>query len=88
MDDHTCMVEVARFFMNLPRMKAAASAYHVVRVRRECWKLERIVAGKGTPQDLDLLKNPSETITDTALRTGKMRGTACHEYAEILQRRI
>ncbi len=89
MDDHTCMVEVARFFMNFTQNESwPASAYHVVRVRRECWKLERIVAGKGTPQDLDLLEELSETITDTALRTGKMRGTACHEYAEILQRRI
>ncbi len=29
--------------------------------------LERIVAGKGTLQDLDLLEELSETITDTAL---------------------
>ena len=36
MDENTCLVEVARFFMNLHRTRAAANAFHVVREPSGC----------------------------------------------------
>ena len=68
MDDHTCMVEVARFFMNFTQNESCGKCVPCREgTKRMLEILERIVAGKGTLQDLDLLEELSETITDTAL---------------------
>lgn len=68
MDEDTCMVEVARFFMNFTQNESCGKCVPC----REGTKimlniLDKIVAGKGTVEDLALLEELADTITDTAL---------------------
>lgn len=68
MDEDTCMVEVARFFMNFTQNESCGKCVPC----REGTKimlniLEKIVAGKGTVEDLDLLEELADTIANTAL---------------------
>ncbi|MEG2199851.1 MAG: NADH-ubiquinone oxidoreductase-F iron-sulfur binding region domain-containing protein [Anaerovorax sp.] len=68
MDDDTCMVEVARFFMNFTQNESCGKCVPCREgTRRMLEILERIVAGKGVLSDLDLLEELAETITATAL---------------------
>ncbi len=68
MDDHTCMVEVARFFMNFTQNESCGKCVPCREgTKRMLEILERIVGGKGIMEDLDLLDELSQTITDTAL---------------------
>lgn len=68
MDDKTCMVEVARFFMNFTQNESCGKCVPCREgTKRMLEILERIVAGKGTREDLDLLDELASTITDTAL---------------------
>ncbi|WMM23977.1 NADH-quinone oxidoreductase subunit NuoF [Tissierella sp. MB52-C2] len=68
MDEDTCMVEVARFFMNFTQNESCGKCVPC----REGTKimlniLEKIVSGQGTVEDLDLLEELADTITNTAL---------------------
>lgn len=68
MDDHTCMVEVARFFMNFTQNESCGKCVPCREgTKRMLEILERIVAGNGTLEDLDLLDELAHMITDTAL---------------------
>ena len=68
MDDNTCMVEVARFFMNFTQNESCGKCVPCREgTKRMLEILERIVKGNGTLEDLDLLEELAETITDTAL---------------------
>lgn len=68
MDENTCMVEVARFFMNFTQNESCGKCVPCREgTKRMLEILERIVAGKGTREDLDLLDELASTITDTAL---------------------
>ena len=68
MDEDTCMVEVARFFMNFTQNESCGKCVPCREgTKRMLQILERIVAGNGTLEDLDLLQELAETITDTAL---------------------
>ena len=68
MDDHTCMVEVARFFMNFTQNESCGKCVPCREgTKRMLEILERIVGGKGCLEDLDLLEELAATITDTAL---------------------
>lgn len=68
MDDHTCMVEVARFFMNFTQNESCGKCVPCREgTKRMLEILERIVAGNGKLEDLDLLEELANTITDTAL---------------------
>ena len=68
MDSNTCMVEVARFFMNFTQNESCGKCVPCREgTKRMLEILERIVAGHGTLEDLDLLEELSTTITDTAL---------------------
>ena len=68
MDDKTCMVEVAGFFMNFTQNESCGKCVPCREgTKRMLEILERIVAGKGTREDLDLLDELASTITDTAL---------------------
>ena len=68
MDEDTCMVEVARFFMNFTRNESCGKCTPCREgTKRMLETLERIIANEGTMEDLDLLKALSDTITDTAL---------------------
>jgi len=68
MDENTCMVEVARFFMNFTQNESCGKCVPCREgTKRMLETLERIVAGNGKPEDLDLLQELGEAITDTAL---------------------
>ncbi len=68
MDENTCMVEVARFFMNFTQNESCGKCVPCREgTRRMLEILERIVAGEGEDGDIELLLELSETITATAL---------------------
>lgn len=68
MDSNTCMVEVARFFMNFTQNESCGKCVPCREgTKRMLEILERIVAGNGTLEDLDLLEELAQMITDTAL---------------------
>lgn len=68
MDTNTCMVEVARFFMNFTQNESCGKCVPCREgTKRMLEILERIVAGNGTLEDLDLLDELAQTITETAL---------------------
>ena len=68
MDEDTCMVEVARFFMHFTQNESCGKCVPCREgTRRMLEILEKIVANEGTPEDLDLLEELSTTITETAL---------------------
>jgi NADH-quinone oxidoreductase subunit F len=68
MDDSTCMVEVARFFMNFTQNESCGKCVPCREgTKRMLEILERIVAGNGEPEDIDLLLDLADTISATAL---------------------
>ena len=68
MDEDTCMVEVARFFMNFTRNESCGKGTPCREgTKRMLETLERIIANEGSREDLELLEALSDTITDTAL---------------------
>ena len=68
MDDNTCMVEVARFFMNFTQNESCGKCVPCREgTKRMLEILERIVAGNGKAEDLELLEDLATTITETAL---------------------
>ncbi len=68
MDDKTCMVEVARFFMNFTQHESCGKCVPC-REGTKCMLeiLNRIVEGKGEDGDIELLKELGETISSMAL---------------------
>ncbi|MFT8888287.1 MAG: NADH-quinone oxidoreductase subunit NuoF [Ethanoligenens sp.] len=68
MDEDTCMVEVARFFMNFTQNESCGKCVPCREgTRRMLEILNRIVEGKGEMQDLDMLEELADTISNTAL---------------------
>lgn len=68
MDEHTCMVEVARFFMNFTQNESCGKCVPCREgTKRMLEILERIVAGEGEIDDLDRLLELADTISSTAL---------------------
>lgn len=68
MDNHTCMVEVARFFMSFTQNESCGKCVPCREgTKRMLEILERIVAGNGEPGDVELLEELAETISATAL---------------------
>lgn len=68
MDDHTCMVEVARFFMNFTQNESCGKCVPCREgTKRMLEILEKIVQGKGTLEDIDTLELLADTISSTAL---------------------
>ncbi len=68
MDEDTCMVEVARFFMNFTQNESCGKCVPCREgTRRMLNILENIVAGTGTLEDLETLEELSDTISHTAL---------------------
>ena len=68
MDEDTCMVEVARFFMHFTQNESCGKCVPCREgTKRMLETLERIIANEGSPDDLELLEALSDTITDTAL---------------------
>lgn len=68
MDEHTCMVEVARFFMNFTQNESCGKCVPCREgTKRMLEILERIVAGKGEESDIDTLSELADMIISTAL---------------------
>ena len=68
MDENTCMVEVARFFMSFTQRESCGKCVPCREgTKRMLEILDRIVGNEGTMEDLELLENLSNTITETAL---------------------
>ena len=68
MDSHTCMVEVARFFMNFTQNESCGKCVPCREgTKRMLEILERIVDGKGQDGDIELLEDLADTISTTAL---------------------
>ena len=68
MDEDTCMVEVARFFMHFTQNESCGKCTPCREgTKRMLETLERIINNEGSLADLDLLESLSDTITDTAL---------------------
>ncbi len=68
MDSNTCMVEVARFFMNFTQNESCGKCVPCREgTKRMLDILERIVSGRGKMEDLDMLEELATMITDTAL---------------------
>ena len=68
MDEDTCMVETARFFMEFTQKESCGKCVPCREgTKRMLETLNRIVDNKGTLEDLDLLEELADTITNTAL---------------------
>ena len=68
MDEDTCMVEVARFFMNFTQNESCGKCVPCREgTKRMLEILDRIIDNKGTLEDLDLLEELADTISKTAL---------------------
>ena len=68
MDENTCMVEVARFFMNFTQNESCGKCVPCREgTKRMLEILEGIVAGKGKLEDIDMLLELADTISSTAL---------------------
>lgn len=68
MDENTCMVEVARFFMNFTQNESCGKCVPCREgTKRMLAILERIVEGKGENGDIELLLELADTISATAL---------------------
>jgi len=68
MDEDTCMVEVARYFMNFTQSESCGKCVLCREgTKRMLEILERIVEGDGRPEDLDTLEELAETVRDGSL---------------------
>ena len=68
MDEDTCMVEVARFFMSFTQRESCGKCIPCREgTKRMLDILEKITEGKGTMDDLDLLYEIADTVKNTAL---------------------
>ena len=68
MDEDTCMVETARFFMHFTQNESCGKCVPCREgTKRMLEILDRIVANEGSPEDLDMLENLADTISTTAL---------------------
>ena len=68
MDEDTCMVETARFFMRFTQNESCGKCVPCREgTKRMLEILDRIIANEGSLEDLDLLQELSKTISETAL---------------------
>ncbi|MFO7151766.1 MAG: NADH-quinone oxidoreductase subunit NuoF [Bacillota bacterium] len=68
MDQNTCMVDVAKFFLNFTRAESCGKCTPCREgIQRMREILQNICKGKGTLEDLDRLETLANTIKDTAL---------------------
>jgi NADH-quinone oxidoreductase subunit F/NAD(P)H dehydrogenase (quinone)/NADP-reducing hydrogenase subunit HndC len=68
MDENTCMVDMARFFMDFIQDESCGKCTPCREgTRRLLQILERICSGQGRPQDIETLETLSEVIKESAL---------------------
>ena len=68
MDDTTCMVSMAKFFLDFTAKESCGKCVHCrIGTKRMQEILTRIVSGKGVPEDIDLLEELCLAVRDGAL---------------------
>ena len=68
MDEDTCMVETARFFMEFTQKESCGKCVPCREGTKRMLEIsDRIIANEGTLEDLDLLEDLADTISKTAL---------------------
>jgi len=68
MDETTCMVDIARFFLNFSTKESCGKCTPCREGTKRMYEiLDRITKGKGKPEDLDILENLALTIKETSL---------------------
>lgn len=68
LDEGTCMVEIARYFMQFTQSESCGKCVLCREgTKRMLEILEKIVRGRGTMSDLDLLEELAETVRDGSL---------------------
>ncbi len=68
MDEDTCMIEIARFFMNFTQNESCGKCVPCREgTKRMLEILDRIVMGNGSEKDLDILLELADTISSTSL---------------------
>jgi NADH:ubiquinone oxidoreductase subunit F (NADH-binding)/(2Fe-2S) ferredoxin/Pyruvate/2-oxoacid:ferredoxin oxidoreductase delta subunit len=68
MDENTCMVDMARFFMDFVQDESCGKCTPCREgTRRLLQMLEKFCSGRGEPGDLEILEDLAYTIKDTAL---------------------
>ena len=68
MDEHTCMVDIARYFMEFCQDESCGKCTPCrIGTRRMLEILQRICRGEGKEGDIELLEDLAKTISDTAL---------------------
>jgi NADH-quinone oxidoreductase subunit F len=68
LDETTCMVDVARYFLDFTRLESCGKCtFCRIGTRRMLEILTRICDGTGVPEDIDLLEELAEQIKNTSL---------------------
>jgi len=68
MDENTCMVDVAKYFMNFLKAESCGKCYTCRKGTQRMYEiLDDISRGKGTLEDLDLLKELALVVKDTTM---------------------
>ena len=68
MDEHTCMVDVAKYFMNFLKEESCGKCFTCRKGTQRMYEiLDDITSGKGTTEQLCLLKELAQVVKDTAM---------------------
>ncbi len=68
MDESTCMVDMARYFIRFAQSESCGNCTPCrIGTRILTDTLERITRGEGQPEDLEIMRRASETMTKTSL---------------------
>ena len=84
MDENTCMVDVARYFLDFTRRESCGQCVPCrVGTKQMLNILERITQGKGENSDIDKLQELAETVRDTSICA--LGGTASNPVLSTLR---
>lgn len=68
MDEHTCMVDVAKYFMNFLRDESCGKCLSCREGTQRLWEiLDKITRGKGKPEDIALLEELAQATKDASM---------------------
>jgi NADH:ubiquinone oxidoreductase subunit F (NADH-binding)/(2Fe-2S) ferredoxin len=68
MDENTCMVDVAKYFMKFLKDESCGKCFTCRKGTQRMWEiLDDITAGRGTLEQLDLLEELAQVVKDTSM---------------------
>jgi NADH-quinone oxidoreductase subunit F len=68
MDENTCMVDVAKYFMKFLKDESCGKCFTCRKGTQRMWEiLDDITTGKGTLEQLDLLEELAQVVKDTSM---------------------